>query len=128
MSPSRFLLSNSTNHSIAQYLSYKGLSDSYQSFLSQVDLVSIPRSVRETLQNLLWVSAMNARMDALEHNRTWDLVALREGEHTVGCKWVFSVKYLTDGSVDYIKLVLLLKALLIFWVKILVLLLSRLLN
>ncbi|GFS34988.1 hypothetical protein Acr_00g0037170 [Actinidia rufa] len=82
--PSRFLLFNSTNHPIAQYMSYHGLSDSYKSFLSQVDSISIPRSVHEALQNPLWVSAMKAEMEALQHNRTWDLIALPKGERTVG--------------------------------------------
>ena len=42
-------------------------------------------------------------MEALQYNRTWDLVALPRGERTVGCKWVFSVKYLADGLVDRYK-------------------------
>ncbi|GFS37954.1 hypothetical protein Acr_00g0054850 [Actinidia rufa] len=70
---------------------------------SQVDSISIPRSVHEALQNPLWVSAMKAEMEALQRNRTWDLIALPKGERTVGCKWVFSVKYLADGSVDRYK-------------------------
>ncbi|GFS42742.1 hypothetical protein Acr_00g0081390 [Actinidia rufa] len=84
-------------------MSYHGLSDSYKSFLSQVDSISIPRSVHEALQNPLWVSAMKAEMESFQHNRTWDLIALPKGERTVGCKWVFSVKYLADGSVDRYK-------------------------
>ncbi|GFS33074.1 hypothetical protein Acr_00g0026190 [Actinidia rufa] len=78
-------------------------SDSYKSFLSQVDSISIPRSIHEAFQNPLWVSAMKMKMEALQHNRTWDLVALPKGECTIGCKWVFSVKYLADGSVDRYK-------------------------
>ncbi|GFY98611.1 hypothetical protein Acr_13g0000120 [Actinidia rufa] len=57
-------------------------------------------SQEPALQNPLWVSTIKAAMDTLHHNRTWDLVALPAWEHTVGCKWVFSVKYLADGSVD----------------------------
>ncbi|GFZ18373.1 hypothetical protein Acr_27g0001120 [Actinidia rufa] len=36
-------------------------------------------------------------------HQTWDLVTLPKGERIVGCKWVFSVKYLDDGSVDRYK-------------------------
>ena len=52
---------------------------------------------------------MKAKIDALQYNQTWDLVTLPKGEHTIGCKWVFSVKYLTDGSVDQYKAHLIVK-------------------
>ncbi|GFY91557.1 hypothetical protein Acr_07g0017530 [Actinidia rufa] len=45
--PSRFLLLNSTNHPIAQYLFYHGLLESYKPFLSQVDSILLPRSIHE---------------------------------------------------------------------------------
>ncbi|GFZ20884.1 hypothetical protein Acr_29g0000460 [Actinidia rufa] len=51
----------------------------------QVNSISIPRSVHEALQNPLWVSAMKAEMEALQRNRTWDLIALPKRERTVGC-------------------------------------------
>jgi hypothetical protein len=43
---------------------------------------------------------MQVEMDTLQANQTWELVPLPSGEKIVGCKWVFTVKYLTDGSVD----------------------------
>jgi hypothetical protein len=39
-------------------------------------------------------------MTALEKNRTWDIVTLPQGKKTVGCKWVFSIKYKADGSIE----------------------------
>ena len=42
-------------------------------------------------------------MDTLQQNWTQDLVVLLKGESTVGCKWVFSVKYFADGQVDRYK-------------------------
>ena len=50
--PNRFGFYGSTNHHIAKYISYQGLSASYQSFIGQVASIPIPCSVFETLQTL----------------------------------------------------------------------------
>ena len=46
---------------------------------------------------------MKVEMDALEKNKTWDLVELPQGKKIVGCKWVFTVKYKVDGSLERYK-------------------------
>ena len=42
-------------------------------------------------------------MKALEKNKTWELVTLHEGKSIVGCKWVFTVKYNSNGSLERYK-------------------------
>ncbi|KAA0065527.1 putative mitochondrial protein [Cucumis melo var. makuwa] len=37
---------------------------------------------------------------ALEKNKTWNLYSLPKGHKTVGCKWVFTLKYRADGTID----------------------------
>ncbi|KAA0054612.1 putative mitochondrial protein [Cucumis melo var. makuwa] len=44
--------------------------------------------------------ALRKEMKALEKNRTWEICVLYKGHKTVGCKWVFSLKYKADGTLD----------------------------
>ena len=46
---------------------------------------------------------MNVEMEALEKNKTWDLVNLPTGQKLVGCIWVFTLKYKADGSLERYK-------------------------
>lgn len=40
---------------------------------------------------------------AMERTNTWSLVPLPSGHHTIGCKWVYLIKYHSDSSVDRYK-------------------------
>ena len=40
---------------------------------------------------------------ALAENETWDLVDAPKGVKPIGCRWVYNVKYNTDGSVNRYK-------------------------
>jgi hypothetical protein len=46
---------------------------------------------------------METEMHALHDNGTWELVPLPSGKSTVGCRWVFTVKYNPDGTVERYK-------------------------
>lgn len=48
-----------------------------------------------------WIEAMEDEMQAMYANNTWDLVELPKGRKSVGCKWVYKVKPLADGSSKY---------------------------
>ena len=49
------------------------------------------------------MAAMTLEMDALQRNQTWELVSLLPGEKTVGCKWVFTIKFQADGTIERYK-------------------------
>ena len=42
-------------------------------------------------------------MRALNKNETWEVVDLPKGEKTVGCKWVFTIKYDADDNLERYK-------------------------
>lgn len=46
---------------------------------------------------------MLAEMTALEQNHTWVITDLPPGKMTIGCKWVYRVKYKVDGFVERYK-------------------------
>jgi Reverse transcriptase (RNA-dependent DNA polymerase) len=50
-----------------------------------------------------WVNAMNDELDALKRNQTWDLVKLPNGKQTVRCRWIYKIKYKSDGTLERYK-------------------------
>ena len=46
---------------------------------------------------------MSAELEALKANNYWSILSLPVGKHVVGCKWVYRVKYNTDGSIERYK-------------------------
>ena len=46
---------------------------------------------------------MNVEMEALEKNKTWEFVDLPAGKRPVGCKWVYTVKYRADETLERYK-------------------------
>jgi hypothetical protein len=42
-------------------------------------------------------------MEVLHQNGTWEQVAFLPSKKTIGCKWVYTVKFNLDGSVERLK-------------------------
>ena len=93
----------STDHDIANFLSYSHLSPAYRAFVASLQTVPIPRDWRCAKQDPNWTAVMREEMHALQKNKTWELVPLPRGEKAVGCKWVFTVKQNPKGEVDRYK-------------------------
>ncbi|XP_050902157.1 uncharacterized mitochondrial protein AtMg00820-like [Lathyrus oleraceus] len=46
---------------------------------------------------------MNEELQALQENFTWDIVSCPHDVKPIGCKWVYSVKLNSDGSLSRYK-------------------------
>ena len=46
-----------------------------------------------------WCEAMDAEFQALQKQNTWNLVPAPAHANLVGCKWVFKLKFNSDGSI-----------------------------
>ena len=75
----------------------------YQAFITALDGVTIPRNIEEALLDRRWEKAVREELRALYENQTWDLVFLPQNKHIVDCRWVFAVKYKSDGTIERFK-------------------------
>ncbi|XP_073116208.1 uncharacterized protein [Elaeis guineensis] len=83
VSPARY------RYDIANYVSYKNVSPSYQSFIAALDSIYIPSTWQKAMAEPKWKEAMLEEMTALSKNQTWDLVTLPAGKHPLDVKNVF---------------------------------------
>lgn len=69
------------------------------SFTRSLIVISVPKNYEEARTHPGWLAAMNEEMAALYSNAIWILTALPP----VGCRWIYTIKYKSDGSVDRLK-------------------------
>ena len=66
----------------------------------------IPQSYEEAMaspEKPHWIAAMDEEITALKQNGTWKLTPLPGGMNLVGCKWVYTKKLNSDGSLNRYK-------------------------
>jgi len=59
-----------------------------------------PTTYQEVAQIEEWRKAMNEELTTLERNKTWTIVNFSPNQNAIGCKWVFKVKFKTEGTIE----------------------------
>jgi len=88
---------------IGNYVSYEGLSSSYQAFTSKINSISIPNSIQDAMAILEWKKEVNEEVNAMVKNGTWEITDLPHEKNFIGCKQIFMVKTKADGSIERYK-------------------------
>lgn len=101
--PSDASSSGMVEYPIANYVTCDRFSDAHQVFLAAVTVHGEPKSFAEAVRDEKWRNAMGCEIDALEINETWDLTELPPGKVAIGCQWIFTVKFNSDGTVERYK-------------------------
>ncbi|KAL0375663.1 UNVERIFIED_CONTAM: Retrovirus-related Pol polyprotein from transposon RE2 [Sesamum calycinum] len=92
-----------TAHPLANSLSFQNLSPNYRAFSVSLSSVSIPNTYCEALRHPAWKMAMDDEMYALISRGTWELVEVPPNADIVACRWVFTLKFRADGTLERYK-------------------------
>jgi len=74
----------------------------HRKFLTTITVEREPIHYSEAVKDSHWRDAMQHEIEALEMNETWVVEDLSPGKKALGCKWVYKIKYQSNGSIDVI--------------------------
>lgn len=57
----------------------------------------------EAVQDERWREAMASEIEALQNNGTWTITTLPPKKKALGCKWIYKIKYHSDGTIERFK-------------------------
>ena len=77
---------------LSSTLSYDKLSTPHRAFSIALTIHKEPESYAQALLDPRWHAAMQAKIEALQANNTWIMIALPPGKVPIGCKWVYKIK------------------------------------
>ncbi|GKC91721.1 ribonuclease H-like domain-containing protein, partial [Tanacetum coccineum] len=96
-------VNSKVKYGLEKYVNYSYLSKGNYCFATMINKSIEPKTYLEASQHKHWVDAMNAEMDALYRNNTWEIVDLPVGRKAIGSKWVWKIKYKSDGEIERYK-------------------------
>ncbi|XP_075080277.1 uncharacterized protein LOC142165802 [Nicotiana tabacum] len=79
------------------------MSPKYKSYVSIFSVLRESYTFKEAFKDERWITAMQHEVQALEDNRTWEVVDLPLGKTSIGSKWVYKIKFKVDGEIERFK-------------------------
>lgn len=95
--------SGTVPYPISNYVTCERFSDKHRAFLAAVTAAVAPTTYAEAVQLKIWCDAMSLEIGALEENDTWYITELPPGKKALGCRWVYTIKHHSDGTIERYK-------------------------
>ncbi|KAJ0872693.1 putative RNA-directed DNA polymerase [Helianthus annuus] len=98
-----FVLEGKVKYGIERVVNFSKLTCDNKCFASVLSKAVEPKNFNEAVRDPNWVSAMNDEIQALHRNHTWDIVDRPKNRSIVGCKWIYKIKYKSNGEIERFK-------------------------
>ena len=95
--------SSGNPYPLVNYITCNNFSASHRAFLATITKIVDPRYYQEAVKDSRWRHAMAEEIRASEENKTWTIEELPPGKKPISCKWVYRVKYRSDGTIERFK-------------------------
>lgn len=94
---------HTTPYPLQNFISYSYLSEPYSAFINAITPIKIPNRLSEALEDKVWRDSMGVEIAAFDRTETWSITELPPGKVAIGCKWLHTVKFNPDGTVERVK-------------------------
>lgn len=91
---------NKVKYPMNFFISYQNLSLKHLRFTLSISSNSKPKNYEEVVLFPEWNEVMQAEIKARETNNTWIIIDLPPDKKSIGCKWVFKIKYKANGDIE----------------------------
>ena len=98
-----YVLDSKLKYGLNRFANHTRLSFDNCCFVANLNKSCEPSSFEEAYKNVTWKGAMNDEIVALYENDTWEEVDLPEGRVPIGSKWVWKLKFKTNGEIERCK-------------------------
>ncbi|GKB87193.1 ribonuclease H-like domain-containing protein [Tanacetum coccineum] len=95
-----YVLNKNVKYGINIMVNYSNLSIDNFVFATSINKIHEPTTYLEVVKDSRWIEAMNQEIKALNRNNTWEITNLPKGRKAIGSKWVWKVKYKSNGDVE----------------------------
>ena len=88
---------------ISSVLPYNSLDKNQLCLIASISSHSEPKLYEEAVKSAEWRNAMKDEIKALNTNETWCITDLPPGKKSIGCKWLYKLKFNADGKIKCYK-------------------------
>lgn len=93
-------LQSNSLYPISTFSTFSKLSPSHTAFINHITSIPIPTTIAEARKSKEWDASVDKEFDAMEDNNTWSVSTLPSGKRAVGCRWLHTLKFNADSTLE----------------------------